>query len=114
VRIPDKFLVHRVDIVPLAAVGSSVGKRFDDARPAVRSIVVDKRKLVVDERMDSATKGQEIQASTHILVQPEEFVSAGSKITVWKGTPRERTGVVVATAYGEHPIAPSSAQMWIV
>jgi hypothetical protein len=112
--IPDKFLEHRIDVEPILEVGSSVGRKFGDTLEDVHAIVVDKRKLVVDQRVDSDTKGQQIMASTHVLVQPEDYAPPGSKVTVWKGTPMSRIGVVVATAYAEHSIAPSSAQMWLV
>lgn len=113
-RIPDRFLEHRVDVTRRREVGTSTGSAFDPTEEGVHVIVVSKSKLVRDERADSTTSGQEILADTHVLLQPEDFAPPGSKILVGKGTARERVGIVVATALAEHSIAPSSAQAWLV
>lgn len=112
-RIPNRLLEHSITVRALRAVGSSVGDKFEAAVPR-KAIVVDKRTKVRDQREGSATKGEEIMANTHVLVQPEHYVTPGSLVVVWPGTPMEREGEVVATAYGKHSIAPSSAQFWLV
>lgn len=112
-RIPNRLLEHRVIVQARQSVGSSVGDEYD-APVRRRSITKDATKRVVDQRMDSDTKGEEILSSAHILLQPEHMVAPGSLVTVWPGRPNERTGVVVATALGEHSIAPESAQLWLV
>lgn len=111
-RIPTRHLEHTVTVQAILPVGSSVGALHGE--PVTRrAIVVDKRSKVVDQRVDSETKGAEVISSSHVLVQPEHYAAPGSLVTVWPGTVMERTGEVIATAYAQHSKAPSSAQMWL-
>lgn len=112
-RIPDELLEQRVDVEPLLAVPPSSGSRFGTLEADVHAIVVDRAKLVIDQRVDSETHGAEVLAETHVLVQPENYITPGSLVTVWKGTARERKLEVVATAYARHSTAPESAQAWL-
>lgn len=113
-RIPDKFLEHRVILEAIKPIGSSTGAKFQPARSGVKAIVMDKRTRVVDQRVASETKGQEILVSGHVLLHKENWIPPGSLVTVWPGTTMERKAEVVASAYGDHSIAPESAQVWIV
>lgn len=113
-KIPEHLLEHRVEIARRLDVPGALQQQFADVEHDVHAIVVDGRKMVVDQRQSSETLGQQIMSTAQILVQPDKYAPPGSKVTVWKGTPMERPGVVIATAYGRHSIAPESAQMWIV
>ena len=112
-RIPDSLLEHRVDVEPLLDVPQPGGSPFGAKLPDVHALVVDRAELVIDERVDSDTHGQEILAETHVLIQPEDYIVPGSRVTIWKGTPRERVLHVVKTAYARHSISPESAQAWL-
>ena len=113
-RIPDALLEHRVDIAPRLEVPQPDGSKYGTVLVDVHALIVDKARLVVDQRVDSDTHGAEVLSDTHVLVQPEDYVTPGSLITVWKGTPREHTSQVASTAYARHSIAPESAQAWLV
>lgn len=113
-KIPRRLLEHRVDIEPIDRIGSSVGATYGAKRLEVRALVIEKRSRVVDQRAGSETEGTEILSSGHILLRAEDYVSPGSLVTVWAGTPMERTGEVLAAGYNMHSIAPESAQLWIL
>lgn len=113
-RIPDSVLEHRVDVERRQPVGGSYGPRFDALVAGVHALVVDKAELVIDQRQESDTYGTQITASTQVLLQPEDYVGPGSRVTVWKGTPQERRLQVVAAAFLQHSKAPSQAQAWLV
>jgi hypothetical protein len=80
----------------------------------VHALVVDKAELVVDQRSEADTYGTQIVASTQVLLQPEDWAPVGSRVTVQKGTERERVLEVVVAAHLEHSRAPSQAQLWLV
>lgn len=113
-RIPDRILEHRVDIRPVLAVRQPDGDRHGTSIADVHALVVAKEAQVVDARIGSETRGALVASSAHILLQPEDYAAPGSLITIWKGTPLERTAEVVAAAYLEHTKAPSQAQAWLV
>lgn len=114
-RIPNRFLPHRVDIEPpdpFNGEGHYLPKR--EARPCS---VASKSQLVVDTRpgmADAETGSQQVLANTQIILQPEDIVAPGARVTVWKGTPQEAELSVVATEYYRHNIAPESAVLWLV
>lgn len=112
-RIPNHLLEHRVRVEALRSIPRSDGALYLDPR-TVGAIVVEKRKLVTDQREGSATKGQELQSSAHVLVQPEDRIPLGSRVTIWPGSVNESVLISASEAYAEHSIAPSSYQMWLV
>ena len=112
-KIPLRLLEHRVNIQPISKVGSSVSPGYGEGRKGIHALVIDKRSRVVDQRVSSETKGQEILSSAHILLRAEQWVAPGSLVTVWPGTPMERECEVVAAGYNMHSIAPESAQLWV-
>lgn len=114
VRIPNMFLPHRIDVQALNPVGSSQGAKYQTKRLDVFAQVLDKVTMVVDQRADSTTFSQSIASSTTVVMQPESYVEPGSLVTVWKGTPRERSMQVVAAGYYRHTIAPESSQLWLI
>lgn len=112
-RIPAHLLEHRVVVEALRTIPRSDGAKYMPPR-RVAAIVVEKRKLVTDQREGSTTKGQELQSSAQVLVQPEERVPLGSRVTIWPGSSNESVLTSLSEAYGEHSVAPSSYQMWLV
>lgn len=112
-RVPGKFLEHRVDLEAVRLMPRSDGAKFMPKR-RVSALVVEKQKRVTDAREGSSTKGEEIQAEVHVLLQPEDRIPLGSKMTIWPGTSNERTLVSVSEAFGQHTIAPSSYQAWLI
>lgn len=112
-RIPAGILEHEVTIRDRIAVPQPDGALHGAprTRPA---LVVMREQVVVDARIASATQGAEVRSSAHVLLQPEDYAPPGSLMTIWAGTPMERTAEVITTAYLEHSIAPSGAQAWLV
>jgi hypothetical protein len=111
-RIPDTVLEHRIDVQPLLEIPQP-DSRHGALIPDVHALVVMKESLVVDQRVYSETRGAEVTSAAQLLVQPEDYIPPGSLVTIYKGTPRERTSEVIATAFLEHSIAPSQAQAWL-
>src|SRR5690606_9651991 len=95
-------------------VPSSSGARFYPDRPDVKCVIADKVTKVLDARSASETRGQEILASAHIVMHPEDWVPPGSLVVMWQGTPMERVAEVVATAIANAKSTPESAQVWVV
>lgn len=112
-RIPQKYLEHTVVVQRLLRVPSKTTGKY--AAPIrVACLVVEKTTLVKDQRVGSQgeTRDAEIQSTAQVLFQPESRVPLGSLLTLWPGTPNERTAQIVSDAYGQHSIAPSSWQAW--
>ena len=109
-RLREKHLPHRADITRLTGEGAE-GETWATTldRPAY---VEQKSKLVVDRRTTSTTAGQEVTASTFVVLLTEDDVLPRSTITVFKGTPRERTAEVIDSAFFSHPRAPSHVELW--
>lgn len=112
-RIPKRFLPHTVDIEPIDPYGG--GSKWLPVRENVACQVASKSRLVVDQRpgmVDSEAGSQQVMANTQIILQPEDYVAPGARVTIWKGTPMEEVLTVIATEYYQHPIAPNSAVLW--
>lgn len=90
VRIPDMLMTHHVTLQRF--VGSTpVGDTFADP-VTVRASVEDVNELVIDGN------GQEVVSSTKVFLDVENWVPAGSLVTVWAGQPQERTAKVITAA----------------
>lgn len=89
-RIPDMMMPHKVDIQ--AKTGTTATGTKWAAVVTVRASIEDNQELVRDQA------GNEVVSSTTVFVDPENVVPAGSKVTVWKGLPNQRTAVVLAVA----------------
>ncbi|PWC05407.1 hypothetical protein [Agromyces badenianii] len=111
-RLRKKHLPHRVDIVRLTGEGAETETWADPdlARPAY---VEQKSRLVVDRRSTSETAGQEITSSTFVVLLLADDTLPGSQVTVWKGTPRQRTSAVIDSSYLEHRGAPSHVELYL-
>lgn len=108
-RLRKRHLPHRVMIRRLLGEGAE-GDIWSDP-VTVPAYVEQKARLVVDRRSTSPTSGQEITSSTTLVVFLKDDALPRSRVTVWAGTPRERTSEVIASAYGDYPGAPSHAEL---
>jgi hypothetical protein len=96
-RLRAKHLPHRVGVERLVGEGAE-GEVWEKDPVPVPAYVEQKLRLVVDRRSTSPTFGQEIQASTFVVLLTTNDVAPRSRVTVHAGTPRERTSEVIASA----------------
>ena len=111
-RLRAKHLPHRVDLQPVAgetAEGTVPGELRVD-RPAY---VEQKSRLVVDRRAESPTLGQQVTSTTFVVLLTEDDVPPRTAVTVWKGTPRERTSQVVDSAFFNYRGTPSHVELYL-
>lgn len=111
-RLRKKHLPHRVDIVRFAGDGPE-GDVWADPVTDRPAYVEQKSRLVVDRRTTSPTSGQEVTSTTFVVVLLADDVNPRTKVTVWKGTPRERTSEVIDSAYFEYRGTPSHVELWL-
>lgn len=107
-----KHLPHTVNYRPPAvetAEGSTPGTLVQN-RPAY---LEQKTRLVIDRRSTSPTNGKEVTSTTFVVLLPVDDVLPGSLVTVWAGTPRERTSEVITSAKFDYPRAPSHVELWL-
>lgn len=109
-RLSEKHLPHKANITRLDGEGAEgdIWAEPDTGRPAY---VEQKSKLIVDRRTTSPTFGQEVVSSTFVVLLTEDDVLPRSKVTVWAGTPRERTSEVIDSAFFQYPGAPSHVEL---
>lgn len=111
-RLRKKHLPHRIDVTPFGGDGAEgdiwEGKRED--RPAY---VEQRARLRVDRRSTSPTSGQEITSSTFIVVLTDDDCAPRSRVTIWKGTPRERTAEVIDSAFFDYRGTPSHVELYL-
>lgn len=86
---------HTVTVRDLSSSGG-MGSSFGTVRE-LRAEVKDEQQLV-----RTADGSQSVSSST-VTVPLDSAVRAGSKVTVWPGTPSERESVVIAVARDENP-----------
>ena len=98
-RLRRKHLPHRVVITAHLGDGAE-GDIWGAPMNDIPAYVEQKTRLRVDRRSTSPTSGQEITSTTTIVLLPEHDVAPRTKVTVWPGTPRERTSEVVDSALG--------------
>lgn len=113
-KIPLRYLEHRVTLRQILEVSPSTGPAYEADRTNVRALVVDKVHQVVDQRPSSATLGQTIAATTQIVMRLENYIRPDSEVVLWPGEPIERVCKVVAAGYNRHSTAPESAQLWVI
>jgi hypothetical protein len=106
VRIPKKLMPHGglFSFKPKTGEGT-YGPVFGDEVTPKRCYIEDKRRLV------RSSDGAEVVSQTRVWVDPEVVIPEGSEATVWKGTARERTALVVGGAYREFPGLPAHAEV---
>ena len=98
-RLRKAHLPHRVIITPFVGDGPE-GDIWGTPVTDVPAVVEQKTRLKVDRRSTSPSSGQEIRSSTAVVLLPEHDVLPRTKVTVWPGTPRERTSEVIDSALG--------------
>lgn len=111
-RLRKKHLPHPVDLLPLEGEGAR-GLIFGDKQVDVPAYVEQKTRRRIDRRAGSATIGQEISSSTLVILLPEHDVAPRTRVTVWKGTPRERTSEVIDSAFFQYRGAPSHVELFL-
>lgn len=111
-RLRAKHLPHRITITRFLGDGPE-GDLWADPVPAVPAYVEQKAKLRVDRRASSPTSGQEITASTFVVLLTGDDVLPRSRVTVHAGTPRERTSEVVDSEFYDYPRTPSHVEVYL-
>jgi hypothetical protein len=111
-RLRQRHLPHRVTITDLEGEGAE-GTIWGDPRKSRPAYVEQKSRLVVDRRSTSPTRGQEIISTTFVVLLTEDDTRPGAQVTVWKGTPRERTSTVIDSAYFDYKGAPSHVELYL-
>lgn len=90
-RIPNALMPHKVTVQPLNG-STPTGAVFGDP-VTVRAYVEDKTELV------TTGQSQEVISSATVFLDPENYVGDGSKVTIWLGTPRQRTAKVLTSQF---------------
>lgn len=112
-RLQKRHLPHNVTITPHLGDGAE-GDIWGTPIPDVPALVEQKTHLRVDRRSSSPTSGQEIQSSTTVVVLPKHDALPRSRVTVWAGTPRERTSEIVDSALGMYnQRTPNHAELFL-
>lgn len=111
-RLRAKHLPHRVTVQLLGeetAESTIPGATTTD----VPAYVEQKSRLRVDRRATSATSGQEITSTTMVILLPEHDVPPRARVTVWAGTPRERTSEVIDSAFFDYRGTPNHVELYL-
>lgn len=105
-RLPAALLEASVTIAELAGTGSRVGQQYGE--PVTRRAHVEHRaRLVIDDRPDSETRGQEVTATALVVTQVEHYAAPGSRVTV-----DGKSLQIITAAAHRHPRAPQHAEHW--
>lgn len=110
-RLTAKHLPHTVILTPV-----SDGPEGDVLGTPVTApaYVEQKTHLRVDRRATSPTSGQQITSSTTVVLLPEHDSLPRTKVTVWAGTPRERTSEVIDSALGMYnATTPNHVELYV-
>lgn len=110
-RLRKKHLPHRVTVTRFLGDGAE-GDSWADPQTDVPAYVEQKTRLRVDRRSTSTTSGQEITASALIVLLIADDVLPRSRVTVWPGTPRERTSEVINSEFYQYPRTPSHVEAY--
>ncbi|MDR6867528.1 hypothetical protein J2Y69_002132 [Microbacterium resistens] len=109
-RLRKKHLPHRVTIQALEGEGAE-GDIWGAPRADRPAYVEQKSRLVVDRRSTSPTVGQEVTSTTFVVLLLDDDCQPRSRVTVWGGTPRERTSEVLDSSYYEYRGTPSHVEL---
>ncbi|TCO64384.1 hypothetical protein [Actinocrispum wychmicini] len=93
---PNFVLPHAVAVRPYLGPGP-YGDVFGDPVVVRRAFVEDRRRLV------RSPDGEEVVSETTVRTRRNERIPLGSKVTVWQGTPHERTATVITVSVLDHP-----------
>lgn len=111
-RLRARHLPHRVTIKPHEGDGAE-GDIWGTPRENRPAYVEQKSRLVVDRRSTSPTSGQEITSTTFVVLLTVDDTLPRSRVTVWAGTPRERTSEVIDSAYFDYAGTPSHVELYL-
>lgn len=90
------LLPHSIIVRPYLGTGP-YGDVFGDPVVVRRVFVEDRRRLV------RSTTGEEVISETTVRTRPQVHIPIGSQVTVWPGTPHERTARVITANRFDHP-----------
>lgn len=111
-RLRRKHLPHRITLQPIS-IETATGVEHAAPVPDVPAYVEQKTRLRVDRRSASDTAGQEITSTTLVIVLPEHDVPPRTRVTVWAGTPRERTSEVIDSAFFDYRGTPNHVELYL-
>ncbi|SDL17994.1 hypothetical protein SAMN04488074_109209 [Lentzea albidocapillata subsp. violacea] len=94
-QIPAVLLPHTVTVRPYLGTGA-YGDVWGDPVVVREVFVEDRRRLVRNQ------SGEELVSESTVRTRPGVRIPVSSKVTVWQGTPLERTGRVITTSVFEH------------
>lgn len=106
--IPQRMMPHGGLVTFEAKTGhSGNGTTFADPVTPERACIQEKRRLV------KGSASEEVSTAS-VWLDPEYQPPVGSKVTIWKGTPRERTAELLASTYWEHgPGLPEHVELFL-
>lgn len=96
-QLPAALMPHTVTVRPYQGAGP-YSEAFGDPITH-RAFVEDRRRMVV------AASGEEVISETTVYTGPDATVPVGSQVTVWPGTPPQRTARVITTSRYDHLVA---------
>jgi hypothetical protein len=111
-RLRTKHLPHRITLQPIATE-TSESVEHSTPIPDVPAYVEQKSQLRVDRRSTSPTFGQEITSRTFVVVLTENDAEPRTRVTVWAGTPRERTSEVIDSALFDYKGTPNHVELYL-
>jgi len=98
--IPAFMTPHTVIVAPLTGSGG-MGPVYGSAVPDVPAMVEEGATLVRDASAAEVVSSARVHCSWDVVAPP------GSKVTLWSGTGKERTAVVITADGAPHPTLPS-------
>lgn len=94
-QVPAELLPHTVTVRSFQGSGP-YGEVFGG--PTIhQAFIEDRRRLVV------SASGEEVISETTVYTGPDVAVPVGSRVTVWTGTPYDRTARVITASRYDHP-----------
>jgi hypothetical protein len=104
VRIPRALLPHTIKVEAYLGSGP-YGDAWDEPVTIRHAQVDDKRRVV------RAPDGSEVVSETTVRLELHHQIPPGSRVTVWPGTPLERTATVISASLLTFPGAPSHVEL---
>ncbi|MCP3799746.1 hypothetical protein NLX83_10800 [Allokutzneria sp. A3M-2-11 16] len=95
-QVPAVLLPHMITVRLYLGTGP-YGDVHGDPVLIRRTFVEDRRRLV------RSADGDELISETTVRTRPHEHIPVRSLVTVWPGTPHERTGRVLTSNLFDHP-----------
>lgn len=102
-RLPARMLPHRDLIAYRPLLGNGTyGPRYGDEVVVQRGAISDRRKFVRDR-----TGAERLSESRIAVDLPDhEALVDGSEVTIWRGTPHERTTTAIVSSVADWPRLP--------